>query len=165
MLDLYTHITTTRPIVACMGQAYMLDLAAGVWDRVTSNTVANHARSASAGAPAAPKLVQDAVDKILLNLDAWPETARMNWIRGLQTNYGILDFAAKRVLGTEEARDYMITRWGRPLALRWDPRDPDAAELHTNNPVVLHCADGRIVDAWNYVVERYGIDFFALLGP
>ena len=159
MSDLYTQITATRPMVTCMGQVYALDVAAGVWDRVTPSSVANHARALSAGVPAAQKIVYDTVERILLNADAWPEVARMNWIRALQTNYGILDFATKRTLGIEEAREYMITRWGKPLFLRWDPSDPDAPELHTGNPVWLHCADGRTVDAWDYCVERYGIEY------
>ena len=163
MSDLYTQITTTRPMVTCMGQVYALDVAAGVWDRVTYTSVANHARMLSSGAPAALKVVQDTVDKILLNCDIWPEVARMNWVRALQTNYGLVDFATKRVIDIEEARDLLITRWGKPLFLRWDPSDPDAPELHTGNPVWLHCADGRTMDAWDYTVERYSIEYLRCL--
>ena len=163
MSDLYTQIATTRPMVTCMGQVYMLDLPAGVWDRVTPSSVANHARALSGGAPAAQKIVYDTVERILLNGDSWPEVARMNWVRALQTNYGLVDFAAKRVIGVEEARDFLITRWGKPLFLRWDPRDPNAAELHTSNPVVLNCADGRVMDAWDYCVERYSIEYLRCL--
>ena len=156
---IYTHIVKNRHVVSCLGSLYMYDQDDGVWDHISPTTIADHTRE-SMKMIVRPKQAEGVSGMLDVNVGAFNEVNQMNVVRGIPTNYGLLDFHNKRTIPIEQAKELYVTRWGKPLSLSWDPRIPLDQAL---NPTATIIRNYEHVDVWDYILDRYGVEYLIKL--